>query len=234
MKKNFGIYAAGWAVALALFNVIAFVTPNEINGESKFGAMFWVSYVFVTLMFIGQLICAYFVFKANSLQKLFYNISLIPITVGAIVAMVVAAVVCLAIIPVPDWLGIIICTIILALNIIAVLKATVAIEAVEAVDKKIKVKTMFIKMLTADAEALMVNNASNEELAPLTKKVYEAIRYSDPMSDDALVSVEDKITAKFNEFSASVNDGDKETAESNAKDLLAYITERNTKCKILK
>ncbi|MBQ8546313.1 MAG: hypothetical protein IJ437_05180 [Clostridia bacterium] len=234
MKKTFGIYTAGWVVVLALFNLITFITPNEINGESKFGAMFWVSYVLITLMFIGQLACAYFVFKADSAKKLFYNISLIPITVAAIAIMFIASVVCVAIIPVPDWLGIIICAIILAVNIIAVLKAAVAIDAVEAIDKKIKVKTMFIKMLTADAEALMINTASSEELAPLTKKVYEAVRYSDPMSDDALMAVEDKITAKFNEFSESVNEGNAETAEANAKVLLTYITERNTKCKILK
>ena len=233
-KKNFIIYSIGWFLVLALFNLITFVTPNEIGGVTKFTTFFWVAYSFITVMFIGQLACAYYVLKSDAAKKMFYRISLIPITVGAIFLMFIVATLCLAVIQIPDWLAIVICAIILVVNVITVLKSAIAIEAVEAIDKKIKVKTMFIKMLTADAEILMRNTASNDEMAPLTKKVYEAVRYSDPMSDDALLSVEDKITNKFNEFSTSVNDGDLATAEANAKDLLAYITERNTKCKFLK
>ena len=233
-KKNFIIYSIGWFLALALFNLITFVTPNEISGNTKFTAFFWVAYSLITVMFFGQLACAYYVLKSDAPRRLFYRISLIPVTIGAIILMFIVATLCLAVIQIPDWLAIIICAVILVVNVLTVLKSAVAIEAVEAVDKKIKVKTMFIKMLTADAEILMKNTVSNEEMAPLTKKVYEAVRYSDPMSDDALVAVEDKITNKFNEFSASVNDGDLASAEANAKDLLSYITERNTKCRILK
>lgn len=233
-KKNFIIYSIGWFLALVLFNLITFVTPNEISGNTKFTAFFWVAYSLITVMFFGQLACAYYVLKSDAPRRLFYRISLIPVTIGAIILMFIVATLCLAVIQIPDWLAIIICAVILVVNVLTVLKSAVAIEAVEAVDKKIKVKTMFIKMLTADAEILMKNTVSNEEMAPLTKKVYEAVRYSDPMSDDALVAVEDKITNKFNEFSASVNDGDLASAEANAKDLLSYITERNTKCRILK
>ncbi len=233
-KKNFIIYSIGWFLVLALFNLITFVTPNEINGGTKFTPLFWVAYSFITIMFIGQLACTYYVLKSDAPRRLFYRISLIPISIGAIALMFIVATLCLAVIQIPDWLAIVICAVILVANALTVLKSAVAIEAVEAIDKKIKVKTMFIKMLTADAEILMKNTASNEEMAPLTKKVYEAVRYSDPMSDDALSAVEDKITVAFNEFSTSVNDGDIKTAEATAKELLAYITERNTKCKILK
>ncbi len=233
-KKNFIIYTIGWALVLGLFNLITFVTPNEINGGTKFNPLFWVAYSLITVMFIGQLACSYYVLKSDAPRRLFYRISLIPITIGAIALMFIVATLCLAVIQIPDWLGIIICAVILVVNALVVLKSAVAIEAIEAVDKKVKVKTMFIKMLTADAEILMKNTASNEEMAPLTKKVYEAVRYSDPMSDDALSVVEDKITVAFNEFATAVNDGNFALAEENAKGVINYITERNTKCKILK
>lgn len=32
MKKTFGSYIIGWLAALGLFNVVTFVTPNEIDG----------------------------------------------------------------------------------------------------------------------------------------------------------------------------------------------------------
>ena len=31
MKKSFGIYSIVWAICLSVFNVITFVTPNEIG-----------------------------------------------------------------------------------------------------------------------------------------------------------------------------------------------------------
>ena len=77
MKKTFNYYSICWLISLAVFNVIAFVTPNEIAGISKFTGAFWVGYIFITLAFIGQLGCAYNAFKAENLKKLFYNIPLI-------------------------------------------------------------------------------------------------------------------------------------------------------------
>ena len=49
MKKNFKLYAICWAILLALFNVIVFVSPAEAMGLSKFGGAFWAGYLFITL-----------------------------------------------------------------------------------------------------------------------------------------------------------------------------------------
>ena len=49
MKKTFGFFAIIWALFLALFNVIVFVTPNEAGGMTKFGGAFWVGYIFITI-----------------------------------------------------------------------------------------------------------------------------------------------------------------------------------------
>ena len=58
-------------------------------------------------------------------------------------------------------------------------------------------------MLTIDADTLMAQ-AKSDGVKAECRKVYEAIRYSDPMSNDALASVEGKISAKFAELSAKV------------------------------
>ena len=79
MNKRIRTYAVIWAILFALFNVISFVAPNEIAGANKFVGAFWNGYIFITLAFIGQLVCSYFAFKAESLQKMFYNIPLITI-----------------------------------------------------------------------------------------------------------------------------------------------------------
>lgn len=46
MKKAFRTYAVIWAIVLAVFNVVCFVTPGEIAGISKFGGAFWAGYIF--------------------------------------------------------------------------------------------------------------------------------------------------------------------------------------------
>ena len=36
ISKNFKLYTVVWAILAVVFNVIVFVSPSEINGESKF------------------------------------------------------------------------------------------------------------------------------------------------------------------------------------------------------
>lgn len=65
MNRNFKYYIAAWAVLAVIFNVIAFATP-AVAGASKFDSAFWSGYVLIMLALIGQLVCAYFAFKAKS------------------------------------------------------------------------------------------------------------------------------------------------------------------------
>ena len=233
MKKSFVAYLIGWLAGLGLFNVVTFVTPNEVDGVSKFDGLFWVAYVFITLTFIAQLVAVYLTTRADSLQKTFYNLSLLQVSVASLVVNVLAGGLCMAIVKIPSWIGIIVCCLVLAVTIWSYVKAVVAIDTVAAVDKKIKVKTMFIKLLTADAESLKAT-AEGDALKVLANKVYEAVRYSDPMSDEALADVENRISEAFALFADAVKGGKQDEAADGAKKLCDLISERNAKCKILK
>lgn len=233
MKKTFNIYAICWAILLVVFNLTAFLIPNEIMGISKFSSNFWIGYVFITIFFIGQLVCAYFAFKQESLKKFFYNTSLITISYSATVLSIVVGILCMILPFVPVWIGAIICLLILGFSAVSVLKAKAAADIVSEVDEKIKVQTFFIKSLTMDAESLVVKAKSDEIKAEL-KKVYEAIRYSDPMSNDALTDIETQIKLKFNALSKAVISSNAEETETMAEDLLVLVNDRNKKCKLLK
>jgi len=232
MKKAFKYYFAVWATLLALFNVLAFVSVGWA-GQEKYTSSFWIGYVFITLTFLGQLACAFYALKDNNLTKTFYNISLVKTSYTGLILSFVFGGLCMVISPLPYWIGIILCAIVLAVNVVAVVKAAAAADLVAGVDKKIKVKTVFVKMLTADAQTLAAKTAGTE-LEALGHKVFEAIRYSDPMSDEALAGVEQRISQKFGELSAAVDARDAALAEEKASDLLLLITERSNKCKVLK
>lgn len=235
MKKSFKLYIIAWLAALALFNVITFVTPNEINGVSKFDTLFWIAYAAITACFIAQFLTTLFTTKTGSLQKVFYfyNFPLLRISVIALLVMLIVGGLCMAIIQIPDWIGIIICCIVLAVNIIAYSKASIAVDTISAIDQKIKTKTFFIKSLTVDAQTLTYK-AQTDDMRALVRNVYEAIRYSDPMSDSALGAVENKITAEFENFAKFVSENDLSAAKNSCNELLTHISERNMKCKILK
>ena len=232
MNRKFKYYALIWAVLLALFNVICFVTPDEAAGWNKFAGAFWVGYAFITIAFIGQLVCAYVALSTDDATKLFYNIPLIRISYSGLILTLIFGGLCMAIPGLPNWVGIVVCFTVLAFTVIAVIKASAAAEAVENIDKKVKVQTFFIKSLTVDAESLL-SRAGTAEAKESCKKVFEALRYSDPMSSDLLAGMESQITLKFNEFSKAVT-GDAENVGQLADELVILIGERNKKCKLLK
>ncbi len=232
MNKKFKYYALIWAILLAVFNVICFVIPEEAAATGKFGGAFWTGYIFITVAFIGQLICAFIALKTDDKTKLFYNIPIIRISYTGLILTLIFGAVCMAIPDLPNWVGIIVCLLILAFTAIAVIKAKGAAEIVENIDTKIKTKTLFVKALTADAESLL-SQAATPEAKNACKKVYEAVRYSDPMSSDALAAIESQITLKFNEFSNAVTSGGDSIAPL-ADELVVLIGDRNKKCKLLK
>ena len=233
MKKGFKYYLSIWVILLAVFNVAVFVSPGEAGGYSKFGGAFWVGYIFITLAFIGQLICAYIAFKADNLQKFFYNVPLIRISRIGLVLTAILGTLCMAIPNLPNWIGVILCLAVLAFTAISVIKATAAGDIVSGIDEKIESKASFIKALTADAEALM-SAAKTPELKAEVKKVYEAIRYSDPMSNAALEEINEQIQNQFSVFADSVKAEDSDLASSYSDELIILIDNRNKKCKLMK
>jgi hypothetical protein len=135
--------------------------------------------------------------------------------------------------PLPYWVGIVLCAIVLAINLISVLKATATVGEIERIDEKVKTQTFFIKSLTIDADTPMAQ-AKSEAVKAECKKVYEAIRYSDPMSNDALASVESQITIKFAELSIAVQSDDASTVAEIANAVVILVGDRNKKCRLLK
>ncbi|MBR4867578.1 MAG: hypothetical protein IKU10_00345 [Clostridia bacterium] len=232
MKKAFHSYLTIWAILLFLFNIIAFVSGGLLNQE-KYDASFWVGYIFITLAFVGQLVCAKIAFDANNLQKLFYNFPLISLSWTGLILSFVIAGICMLVPTLPYWVGIIACSIVLAFVAIAIVKANVAADAVSAIDEKIKMQTFFIKSLTVDAEGLIAR-ATTDEIKLECKKVYEAVRFSDPMSHDMLSATESQITIKFSELSDAVNASNYDAVKALAREAIILMNDRNNRCKLLK
>lgn len=233
MNKRIRTYAVIWAILFALFNVICFVAPNEIAGANNFVGAFWNGYIFITLAFIGQLVCSYFALKAESLQKMFYNIPLITISYTGLIVMLIVGALAMAIPNLPNWIGIIVCLAVLAFTAVSVITAKAAGAIVSGIDEDVQAKTSFIKKITLDAENL-VNRAKSPMLKKLCIKVYDAFRYSDPMSNKQLSDIENRIMEEFSMLTDAVLADDLDLTESSANEVITLVEERNSKCKLLK
>lgn len=232
MKKYFKYYGICWAIVLAVFNVVTFVIPVTVN-INKFTPSFWIAYAFITLVFIGNLICSLLFFKEENKSKVFLNIPIINLAYSALIVSLIVGAVAMAVPQISYWIGVIVDVLVIAFYAIAIVKASAAADIVNDVEQKVKTQTFFIKSLTVDAGSLMAR-AKSDEMKAETKKVYEAIRYSDPMSNDALANIENQIQNEFNAFADAVKNNDIDLAKSASYEFVILINNRNSKCKFLK
>ena len=229
MKRARNTFLIIWAICFALYNVIVFVVPNENYGTESF----WIGYALITVALVGNLACSFIALNSKSNAKLFNNIPLITTSIVETVVSSIAGAIFIAVPGIKSWAVVVVSAIILAISAIVSVIAKSTADTVSDIDDKIKKQTSFIKGITLDAELLM-SSAGNDEIKAEIKKVYEAFRFSDPMSSDALNDVEDRIQNQFNLLQEVVITENTEKVSQVSKDLLNLIDYRNKKCKISK
>ncbi len=248
MNKNIGFYAAIWAVILVLYNVIVFLVRPVLPLVSEaYDAGFWVAWAVTIAAFICNLICAYITLHGDNLEKTFYRIPLVRMSYTCLISMLVVSGVLMLIPVCPVWISAIVCAVIFLIQVISIVKSGWLIKTVEATEQKVEARTSFIRDITADAEKL-ISSAQTDEARALCRKVYEALRYSDPMSSDELTEIESEIRQKFEVFSKKIDADEDEEANANADaeidadedvvsiadELLSLIVDRNGECKAAK
>ena len=229
MKKLFRHYAIIWLLGLGFINVILFATP--IAGKNKFTPNFWIGYSLITIIFFALFV--FLMFRSDDPEKNFYDIPLRKAVRNAFLEFFAAGIVCIFVSFLPTWGGILLCASALMLSAMDFLSIRGAVSAVQEIGKRIDEKSSFIRSLTVDAEILL-SKANSPEIKSKVREVYEAIRYSDPMSNDGLKTVEAQITLKFSDFSSTVSEGNLQKIQVTAEELISLLSERNKKCKILK
>ena len=235
MKKMFGLYAGLWAFFLVLFNVVSIVAPFLQHGYGNFvwTWQFYVKLVLVNIAFFGHLACSIVAFLNKNANKRFLSMPLFAFSLVGLGVIVFFAIVS-RYIPIPSTLldGVV-CIAVAVITLVALFKAKMAAVLVNEVEEKVAEKTAFIKSITADAE-ILVSSAPSDELRAECKKVYEALRYSDPMSNDGLKSVEDLIGERFSELSSAVKANEIENSANLADEIVALVDSRNKRCRSLK
>ena len=228
MKKRglFGgiVLAALWAA----FQVIAFSLPHTP------GPAYWLGYAFTTLAILSQAVIAFWAFRdASRPEKLFYGLPIFRMGCLYLTVQTAFGLICLFAPSLHAWAAGAVSFLILVVYVILLAAAMKSRELVEKESESVYDRTRFIKTLACDAEAL-VSKAQDEEIRAAAKKVYEAVRYSDPLSTPTLAPIEEKLSAAFSALSKASGENNAAAFSAAAREFLQVLQERNTQCRQLK
>lgn len=234
MNRNFKYFGISWLIGFIIFNTLVFVIPAAVAGGAHFEhAAFWIGYILVLLAYFAQMACGYLALRGETLDKVFLRIPLLHVGHAAVVLSTVFGALFLAVPVLPAWIGGIVALLVTAWYVLAATRAVAAAENVEAVDQKVEKQTAFVHTLTGEAAALL-SYAQSEQAKEAANRVYEAIRYADPMSVEALNDIEEEIFDVFTRFTNAVKSGDDAQTAALAEQITQLIGDRNQKCKYLK
>lgn len=234
MKKNIKAFCIVWSLLTVILNAIIFAVPNQIMGVTRFDKpSFWIAYALIMAVDIAILVVALRFIKEDSKDKKFLKIPILYVAYVTLIVSIIVGAVFMLVPVIPAWIGAIICLVLLAVFIIASSQAVGAEKLISQIDENVKIKTQFIKAATVDAQCIR-DMAIDENIKLNANKVYEALRYSDPMSCEQLVEIEQNISDSLALLKLAVAEGDVERTKENTNVLLMQIKERNAKCKALK
>ena len=128
----------------------------------------------------------------------------------------------------PGWY-LLIHAVLLLIFVIRIIMLKGGAEHIDTRGEQVKAQTAFIQSLCAEA-ALLPARASDPALKKSLAALAEKLRYSDPMSTEALAPLDAHLSAKFDGLQTALNDPDK--AAALVHDLELLLEERNMKCRL--
>ena len=222
MKKNSSKGYVILGILLVLVRVLAFAVPLAKT------AAFWISYAFTVIAFAAQIIIWKSALgRTEALKSKFLGFPVIHIGIVYLVVQIIAFSVFLFIPTLPIWSAVVACAVIAGVSAVCMIASDVGRSEIERVSAKVQEKTFFIKKLQTEIELLAdaeTDIATKSALAQLAEK----IRYSDPMSNEQIADIEDRITAKVAELKFATG------RVKIINELNSLLDERNRKIKILK
>ncbi len=228
-KKKFGAMAALiYLVVFAAYNLFVFMIFKSFN------AVFWISYAFLLVSYLIHVFCAFSIVKNLNVRTVFFGIPLMSFSVYFVCAELFCSMVFMIFRNlVSVKLAILIQSLLLCVFIIVAAVSIMTRDAVLHTSDKIKENVNFIKGLHVDVEMLM-HRSTDAETTGALKKLAETIKYSDPMSNNAVAAQEQMILQYMAELKAAFDAGDMARSRELCGKTELLFLERNKKLMISK
>lgn len=232
MKTYRKTYCISWCLMVALFNLIVFLSPAGRIALRISLPTFVVGYCGVMVALLVQLVCSLRELTATSAEKLFLRIPVLRLAQGCLILSVLLGSVCMAVPILPDWLATVAAAAVLVFYIIAMLKASTAGELVAERHRQVEDKTALMYSLRDNVQRLIARTGDEVDRAAC-EKLCEALRYSDPMTSDAVASYDARLSDKCAQLREAVLHGGGDV-QALAEEARLLLEERNMKCRMSK
>ena len=221
-------FGAILGIIFAVISLIVFLVLKD------FTATFWLGYIFLAIAFIASFASVVCLFKSKKKDAIFLGIPLATYTLTYLGIATVSSLIFMFLKDFIIWqVALIVCIIPLTVFLVFAILALMARSVIEEINENVAKKVRNLKNLVVDVD-LMVEVCQDETLKAKLKKLSETIRYSDPMSNDAVADVEDRIIGKMAELRVYNENGQIEEATKAVTSLEILYVERNRKLAISK
>lgn len=190
MKKNSTKGYVILGILFTLVSIIAFAVPTLKT------ATFWIAYVFTAAAFAAQIIIWRTALGKEALKSKFLGFPVVHIGIVYAIIQTVAFAVFLFAPTLPVWSAIVVCSIIAGVSAVCMISTDAGLNEIERVEAEVQEKVFFIRELQADIELIATTETDADTKAELTR-LAEKISFSDPMSNEQLMDLENKISTKF-------------------------------------
>lgn len=225
MKKNElrGIILLG--IIAVVYTAVAFAVPFPKNG------VFWISYLF-TLFSIG---CQWYAIKiafahTDDVKSKFYGFPIARISVCYMIVQLILSLIFMALGKItPLWVALVIYIVILGAAAVGLIAADVSREEIVRQDSSLQKSVLAMQKLQAQAKVIA---DLDSDLSPELKKLADAFRFSDPVSSDMTIDIEERLAKCLAELQIAVSSKDVDTVSSLCQQAEMMLTERNQLCKL--
>ena len=218
--KKYILASVVYAAVFAIYNIIvlfAFTPKNNV---------FWASYAFMCIGFVVNVAVMLLSYRNRDVEAVFMGIPLISFSIFYFFAELFISFVFMA---ARNHVGIKLCVIVQVIFLlIFVIFAALALLAKTTVEEKtsnVKEKVSAMKNLAIDVKVLE-DACMDRELKAELHKVTEAIRFSDPMTNDSVADLDDVIRGKVSELKLHCRSNAKDDALQTCYQLSSYLSER--------
>lgn len=228
--KNKLRFAIVLAILIILYTVCYFAIPYPHKDTTVFA----LTYVFAVVAFASQGYTFYVSFcKKDTLKSKVYGlpifrVGIIYLAVALLTSIIIT--VANAFVAVPLWIAIILPVLLLGFAVIGCITTEAVKEEIERQDNKIVYDTHFIDNLKTEFKSLLVT-FNYEPLKAKFNKLCDSISYSDPVSNESLILIEDEMDKNYILLKDALYNKDYVELEKQIDKLLLLVNERSARCK---
>ena len=229
MNKNAIRWWVVLGVVLVVYNVLAFALPFPKI------AVFAVSYLFTMIAILAQIYVIRTAFyRGEGVKSKFYGFPIAKLGVIYLAVQLIAGLVFMALgLIVPVWLPLALYVVLLGIAAAGFVAADAARDEVVRQEVKLEKNVSRMREFQAKGRALVALNKVSEAARPL-EKLAEDLRFSDPVSSEALTEIEDQLAECLAQLQEAVSAQKTEQILSVCQEAERILAERNQLCKLNK